>query len=288
MIKCQDKILRKRLTEIITTDLAKINNKHKNNTVNKKIQNFCLEMLKDPNKKAVRKTLNIMITLYKKKVKLKNLKKIWNDNKTINAISSACLGNDSKLIYAACKFFLSEYEDEDQHSSDEEELDELKNKYKLLGKNNSKKTKSKKQRLDKLIKAIDRREKRKSKVKISKDFMPIDLLMDPFTFCEKLFSKLKSVSEKFKLKLVIIRLLGRIIGRHKLLINNFFSYILSYINPSQKELATIFAALIEASHDLVPPDDLNPILEKLFDNFVTEAIPPQQITIGLNTYREVQ
>ena len=70
LIKCQDKILRKRLTEIITTDLAKINIKHKNNAVNKKIQNFCQEMMKDPNKKAVRKTLNIMIVLYKKKVTL--------------------------------------------------------------------------------------------------------------------------------------------------------------------------------------------------------------------------
>ena len=190
------------------------------------------------------------------------------------------MANDSKLIYAACKFFLSEYEEEDHDTSDEEQLEELKTKHRMLGKGNSKKTKSKKQRLDKLIKAIDRREKRKSKVKVSKDFMPIDILTDPFSTLFFIFSIAK-------LKIVIIRLLARIIGRHKLLINNFFSYILAYINPSQKELATIFAALIEASHDLVPPDDLNPILEKLFDNFVTESIPPAQITIGLNAYREV-
>jgi protein SDA1 len=68
LLKCQDKVLRKRLTEIITTDLARMNLKHKNNNVNKKIQNFCQEMMKDPNKKAVRKTVNIMIYLYKKKV----------------------------------------------------------------------------------------------------------------------------------------------------------------------------------------------------------------------------
>lgn len=68
LLKCQDKVLRKRLTEIVTTDLARMNLKHKNNSVNKKIQNFCHEMLKDPNKKAVRKIVNIMIYLYKKKV----------------------------------------------------------------------------------------------------------------------------------------------------------------------------------------------------------------------------
>jgi protein SDA1 len=68
LLKSQDKVLRRRLTEIITTDLARMNQKHKNNNVNKKIQNFCQEMMKDPNRKAVRKTVNIMIYLYKKKV----------------------------------------------------------------------------------------------------------------------------------------------------------------------------------------------------------------------------
>lgn len=183
---------------------------------------------------------------------------------------------------------MSEYEEEEHNTSDEEELQEMKQKYRLLKTgNNTKKTRSKKQRIEKLIKAIDRREKRVSKVKVNKDFMPIDLLNDPFTFCEKLFSKLKAVSEKFKLKMVIIRLLARIIGRHKLLINNFFSYLLAYVNPSQKDLATIFASIIEACHDLVPPDDINPILDKLFDNFITESIPASQITIGLNAYREI-
>ena len=59
------------------------------------------------------------------------------------------MANDSKLIYAACKFFLSEYEEEEHDTSDEEQLEDLKTKYRLLGKGNSKKTRSKKQRIDK-------------------------------------------------------------------------------------------------------------------------------------------
>jgi hypothetical protein len=43
------------------------------------------------------------------------------------------------------------------------------------------------------MKRIERREKRKSKITINKDFMPIDLLNDPSNFSEKLFQKLKSL-----------------------------------------------------------------------------------------------
>jgi protein SDA1 len=144
-------------------------------------------MLNDPNKKAARKTLNIMINLYKKK--------IWNDVKTVNSIAETCNSNDPKISFASIQFFLSEYEEAEVDSSDEEELVELKNRYKLLGKANNKKTKTRKNKLKLLMKSIDRREKRRSKVTVSKDFMPIDLLNDPLNFAEKLFSKLKNLKE---------------------------------------------------------------------------------------------
>lgn len=279
LLRCQDKILRRRLHEIIISDLQRINSAHKNNSVNKKLQNFCIDMLNDPNKKAGRKTLNIMIILYKKKV--------WNDAKTINAIGHACLLNDSKIIVAACQFFLSEYQEDENDTSDEEELDELKNKYKLLGKANNRKTKTRKHKLKALMKSIERREKRKSKVKVNTDFMPIDLIHDHTNFADKLFYKLNTFKENFKLKLILMRLIGRIIGRHKIFINNFFNYILNFLTPNQKDLPIIFASLIEATHDRIPPVELTPIVTKLFDNFISEAHPPQYITIGLNCLREM-
>lgn len=236
-------------------------------------------MLNDPNKKAARKTLNIMISLYKKK--------IWNDAKTVNALATTCSSADQKISFASCQFFLSEYEEAEEDSSDEEEIDELKNRYKLLGKANGKKTKQRKNKLKLLMKSIERREKRRSKVEISKDFMPIDLLNDPTNFAEKLFSKLKNLKENFKLKLVLLRLIGRVVGRHKLFINNFFSYLLSYLSPTQSEITVILAALIETCHDIIPPGELEPVMHKLFDNFVSETLPAPYITIGLNAVREI-
>ena len=78
LIKCQDKILRKKLTDCIISDLKKIKETKKNLDSVKKIQNFCETILNDPNKKLARKTLNILISLYQKK--------IWNDDRTVNLI----------------------------------------------------------------------------------------------------------------------------------------------------------------------------------------------------------
>jgi protein SDA1 len=260
--------------------LSKINSSHKNNHINKTLQNFCVStMLNDPNKKAARKTLNIMISLYKKK--------IWNDAKTVNAISETCNSTDPKICLASCHFFLSEFEEAEADSSEEEELEELKNKYKLLGKSSSKKTKTRKNKLKLLMKSIERREKRRSNVVINKDFMPIDVLNDPTNFAEKLFSKLKNLKENFKLKLALLRLIGRVVGRHKLYINNYYSYLLTYIQPNQTEITTILASIIESCHDLIPPSELEPLMNKFFDNFISENLPAPQITMGLNTAREI-
>lgn len=265
---------------MIITDISRINQNHKNTPINRKLQNFCQEnMLMDPNKKAARKTLNIMITLYKKK--------IWNDVKAVNAIATCCYSNDPKISYAACQFFLTEYEEAEKDSSEEEELDELKNKYKLLGKANSRKTKARKQKLKNLMKTIERREKRKSKVKINKDFMPIDLLNDPTFFSEKLMQKLKASRETFKLKLSIMRLIGRVLGRHKLFIENFYNYMLNYITPNQNELEVVLASTIESLHDTIPPTEIEPIIVKLFDSFISEVNPHRYITIGVNALREI-
>ncbi len=47
--------------------LKKIKETKKNLDLVKKIQNFCENILNDPNKKLARKTLNIIISLYQKK-----------------------------------------------------------------------------------------------------------------------------------------------------------------------------------------------------------------------------
>ena len=277
LMRCQDKILRKRLTDYIISSLTKVNEKHKNVNINKNIQNFCEKLLEDSNKKLARKTLNIIVNLYQKK--------IWNDSRTINMLANiAVSAKDIKISSAACKFFLSEYDTEQGDSSDEEDLEELKNKYKLLGKGYSQKTKKRKAKLKQLMKSIERKEERNKKIKTNTNFLPIDQLNDPYTFAEKLFHLMSSFqSGNFSHKLIILRLLGRILGRHRLIINNFFNSMIPLIKAEQKDLNIILASIIEATHDQIPPIELESLIKKLFDFFISDVLPPQQITLGLHT-----
>lgn len=59
-----------------------------------------------------------MIELYKRK--------IWNDDKTVNAISEACMNNNPKIVVSACKFFLIldyDFDSDADDSSDAENVD---------------------------------------------------------------------------------------------------------------------------------------------------------------------
>jgi protein SDA1 len=55
-----------------------------------------------------------MVELYKRR--------IWTDNKTVNAISTGCLSKNAKMVIAACKFMLEI--DFDEKELDEDESDQ--------------------------------------------------------------------------------------------------------------------------------------------------------------------
>ena len=69
-----------------------------------------------------------------------------------------------------------------------------------------------------MVKQYKRKEKRRNRVKVQTDFLPIDLIYDPQTFTEKLFLKLRKSNDKYDLKLLMMRMISRMIGRHKLVI----------------------------------------------------------------------
>lgn len=120
LFRCEDKGLRKFLHSIIVSDLKKLNINHKVQNINRKLQNFIFNMIQDQNETASRRALNVMIELYKRK--------IWNDDKTVNAISEACLNNNPKIVVAACKFFLIldyDFDSESEDSSDQEGGDKI-------------------------------------------------------------------------------------------------------------------------------------------------------------------
>jgi protein SDA1 len=82
---------------------------------------------------------------------------------------------------------------------------------------------------------------------------------------------LKKSNEKYEVKLYILRLISRMIGRHKLQLLQFYPNLLRYLSAHNKDkISEIFAMIIESCHDLVPPETLKPIIERIISNYVTE------------------
>jgi len=137
LFRCPDKQLREYLKNHIISDIKKINQKHKNNQLNKLLQNFMFTMLQDNNETAAKKSLEVMVELYRKK--------IWDDAKTVNVISSACFSSVSKILTTALTFFIGE-KDIMQENFDNEKpssitQQDIIDKYSTHGKKNKKKEK---------------------------------------------------------------------------------------------------------------------------------------------------
>lgn len=140
LLKCQDKLLRQFLKTHIVTDIKNVNAKHKNAKVNTVLQNFMFSMLKDPNAKAAKMSVDIMIELYNKNV--------WNDIKTVNVIATGCFSKITKVAVASLKFFLGT--DPEEKGSDDSDSDDEPNMKEIMMANKvNKKTKKRQKQLQK-------------------------------------------------------------------------------------------------------------------------------------------
>jgi len=77
------------------------------------------------------------------------------------------------------------------------------------------------------------------------------------------------------------------VGHHKLILLPFYSFCVRYLQPHQQFVTQVLAALIQASHDLVPPEELEPIVRHLADQFVNDRTGPEVMAVGLNSIREL-
>lgn len=88
-------------------------------------------------------------------------------------------------------------------------------------------------------------------------------------------------------KLVVLQLVTRLVGLHKLELLPVYSFMLKYLSPRQREVTHFLACVAQASHDLVPPDALEPLVKKIADEFVSDGVASEVATAGLNAIREV-
>ncbi|CAI2165612.1 1718_t:CDS:10 [Funneliformis geosporum] len=301
LFRARDKQLRELLYSYIVTDIKNQNSKHKNNKLNKTLQSFMYTILQGRQQQqqeqnnvkiggeridskmgedsiSAKKSLDVCIELYRKG--------IWNDAKTVNVIAEACFHQISKIKVTAIKFFLGSNQDQDDSSEDEKEIPNIKRLQHINQINKAKK--SKKRKLDKALSTVRKKEIQKHRAE-NFNFSALHLLNDPQGFSEKLFSTLTSsqYNDRFEVKIITLNLISRIIGIHKLVLLNFYSYLQRYLQPHQRDVTLVLVILAQACHELVPPDVLEPVVRVIANNFVSDHCAGEVMAAGLNAIREI-
>nr|CAB3265908.1 protein SDA1 homolog [Phallusia mammillata] len=276
LFRCQDKLLRKTLFNFIVQDIKNSNTGHKDNKLNKGLQNFMYTMLSDSNSTAAKMSLSVMTELYHRK--------IWNDAKTVNVISTACFSKFTKVLGTGLKFFLGQDKTSEDSDSDSGE-DGPSARDIIMRFAVKKKSTRAKQKRNKALQALHKHKKKNKKDNV--DFSAIHLLHDPQGFSERLFKQLQGSNESFEIRLLMIIVISRIVGIHQLFLFNFYPFLQRFLQPHQRDVTKILLAVAQASHDIVPPDIIHPIIMTIANNFVSDRNSSEVMGVGLNAIREI-
>lgn len=216
-------------------------------------------------------------------------RQIWTDSKAVEIMKEASLADNEKVVGGGVRFFLGgdkEREELQDESSDDEAVDMGRLKHQMTI---NKKNKKKARMMDNAVAMVKKKE-RKKKQPHPLNFSAFHLLHDPQGFAEALFSKhLQNTRSKLNLeqKLLVLQLVSRLVGLHKLTIMTLYSYFLKYLTPRQPSVTSFLASLAQATHNLVPPDVLEPLVQKIANEFVSEAAAAEVASAGLNAIREI-
>lgn len=150
----------------------------------------------------------------------------------------------------------------------------------------NKKTRKRKKLLERTKKVVSKYKKKTHAVEAF-NFSAIHLLNDPQSLAENLFKLLETFNERFELKLLLINFISRLIGIHQLFLLNFYPYLQRYFHPKQLEVTKLLQYMAQASHDLVPPETIEPLVKIIANNFVTERNSNEVMAVGINTIREI-
>ena len=279
----RDKVLRERLYMYVVSDIKGVNAKHKDNALNRRLQTHVFAMLNDTSVVAAKYALRVLVQLYRRHV--------WRDTRTVNVVAGALFCPHSALRIAALHFLLGAHDQASTADSDDEDAGTAAGKtaermQKNLKKEGATSTRNSKKTLRKLKRA-QATAKKKPAGEAAASFAAIHLLHDPHAIGEKLFSEVRKQGEKFDVRLMMLNLLSRLIGAHRLLIPNFYPFVQRYMQPHQREITLVLAYLVQGCHELVPPESLQPLLRTLAQHFVSDKSRPEMVAIGINTTREV-
>ncbi|KAG0527614.1 hypothetical protein BDA96_06G248200 [Sorghum bicolor] len=285
-----DRAVKKLAFSHIVHSIRRMNQKHKNELSNRKLQNVLFKFLQAEEESRAKRAFTILCDLHRRRV--------WFDERTTNAICDACFHPSSRIMIAAISFLLgyenAPQEDDSEASSSEDEADQnpqillsKQDVYKANHKGTAASKKKKKAKLQRVIRSMKRQQRKSVEETGSSFYSPLTYLKDAQGFAEKLFSRLQKCNERFEVRMMMLKVIARTIGLHHLVLLNFYPYLQRYVQPHQRDVTTLLAAAVQACHDMVPPDAVEPLFKQIVNQFVHDRSRPEAIAVGLNVVREI-
>ncbi|XP_006653797.3 protein SDA1 homolog [Oryza brachyantha] len=284
-----DRAVKKLAFSHIVHSIRRMNQTHKNEARNRKLQNILFTFLQGEEESRAKRAFTILCDLHRRRV--------WFDDRTANAICNASFHVSSRIMIAAISFLLGyenvEQEDDSDASSSEDEAQNpqiilsKEDVYKANHKGTSATKKKKKAKLQRVIRSMKRQQRKSTEETGSNYYSPLTYLKDPQGFAEKLFSRLQKCNERFEVRMMMLKVIARTIGLHHLVLLNFYPYLQRYVQPHQRDVTTLLAAAVQACHDMVPPDAVEPLFKQIVNQFVHDRSRPEAIAVGLNVVREI-
>jgi protein SDA1 len=282
LVATHSKGMRELLSQKILTDLRNSNKKAQNHELNRTVQKIMYNLVtSDRTSPKAIWAVRITRELWRRQV--------WTDEKPLNVMKEACLAEHERVVAGAVRFFLQsdkDREEADDESSDEEapDLKKLKHQQKI-----NKKSKKQTKAYEKAVEKVKKADKKKTQHQML-NFSALHKLSGHQEFAENLFNKhLLNSRTRLSLatRLMILQLITRLVGIEKLIVERLYSWFLKHLTPKQESVSTFLACLAQATHNQVPPDELEPLLRKIANEFVSEASSAEAAAAGLNAVREI-
>ncbi|PIA26302.1 hypothetical protein AQUCO_09500042v1 [Aquilegia coerulea] len=286
-----DKALKKLVFSHLIERIRGLNQKHKNEAKNRALQNVLFSMLQEDNELKAKRCLVLLCDLHRRRV--------WFDDRTANAICRACFHPSSRIRISALSFLLGyeriEHGDDSDGSSAEDDMMSEKSDvfisrmaiYKAHHKGTLSSKKKKKAKLQRTIRSMKRKQRVSSENSNSCYHSPLNHLKDAQGFVEKLFSCLQTCNERFEVRMMMLKVVARTVGLHRLILLKLYPFLQKYLKPHQREVTALLAAAVQACHDLVPPDAVDPLFKQVINEFINDRSRTEAIVIGLNFVREI-
>lgn len=301
--------MRTYLIATIQNDIKRANAKTKNHKLNRLVQGLLFDLVERSadgaaasgtglkGKKAVNVTsgrsrdammaINLASTLWRKGV--------WRDSKTVALVAAACFHPDTKVQSAAIHFFLAPPGTEGTNDGDSSEEGEHAPDINKV--QHAQKVSKKRRSADKKLDLVKKKRKRVASQQAkeaeagSANFAALHLLHDPQGFVERLYASLAANDKAWTIehRVLVMRLIARLAGLHRLDVSSFYGYVIKYLNPHQLHITAILLSVAEATHELTPPDDevLVPVVRKIASEFVHPGVASEVVAAGINAITEL-